>query len=51
MSRSKNETILSLRFGLRAKAIKNKPRVNKEFTLSELQDLLAKAEKKIKEQT
>jgi len=30
------ETISTLRFGLRAKKIKNKPKINKEVTLSEL---------------
>ena len=38
------ETISTLRFGIRAKAIKNKPVVNKEYTVAELKLLLAKAE-------
>ena len=38
------ETISTLRFGMRAKAIKNKPTVNKEYTVAELKLLLSKAE-------
>lgn len=38
------ETVSTLRFGIRAKAIKNKPVVNKEYTVAELKLLLAKAE-------
>ena len=38
------ETISTLRFGLRAKAIKNKPKVNKELTVGELKLLVSKAE-------
>ena len=38
------ETISTLRFGIRAKAIKNKAVVNKEYTVAELKLLLAKAE-------
>ena len=38
------ETIGTLRFGIRAKAIKNKPVVNKEYTVAELKLLLAQAE-------
>jgi kinesin family protein 5 len=34
------ETITSLRFASRAKLIKNKPKVNKEYTVEELQILL-----------
>ena len=41
---------MSLRFGHRAKLIKNGPRINKEYTVPQLLDLLAKAEKRIKEQ-
>lgn len=40
----------SLRFGSRAKLIKNKPKVNKEYTVEELLILLEKAELKIKYQ-
>lgn len=37
------ETIMSLRFGTRAKYIKNSPKVNKEYTIKELLKLLANA--------
>jgi len=43
------ETIGTLRFGVRAKSIKNKPKINRELTVAELQLLLAKAEKTIEE--
>ena len=43
------ETISTLRFGVRAKSIKNKPKINRELTVAELQVLLAKAEKTIEE--
>lgn len=42
------ETLSTLRFGLRAKAIKNKPKVNRELTVGELQKMLEKAETEIK---
>lgn len=38
------ETLGTLRFGLRAKSIKNKPKVNREFTIPELKKLLSKKE-------
>ncbi len=41
------ETISTLRFGFRAKAIKNKPKINREFTVAELQLLLERAERTI----
>jgi kinesin family protein 5 len=41
---NESETIGTLRFGVRAKAIKNKARINKELTVSELKLLLARAE-------
>lgn len=41
------ETISTLRFGIRAKAIKNKPTINKEYTVAELKLLLSKAEAEI----
>lgn len=41
------ETVSTLRFGMRAKAIKNKPKVNREFTVPELKLLLAKAQEEI----
>ncbi|CAG9323807.1 unnamed protein product [Blepharisma stoltei] len=37
------ETISTLRFGIRAKAIKNKPKINREYTVAELKLMLAKA--------
>lgn len=37
------ETISTLRFGLRAKAVKNMPKVNKELSVAELKILLEKA--------
>lgn len=43
------ETLSTLRFGNRAKNIKNKPKVNREFTVAELLLLLEKAELRIKE--
>lgn len=42
-----SETLSTLRFGFRAKSIKNKPKVNKEYTVAELKMLLAKAEQRI----
>lgn len=45
------ETISTLRFGIRAKAIKNKPTVNKEYTVAEMKVLLAKAEAEIGKKT
>lgn len=39
------ETISTLRFGISAKKIKNKPKINREMTVAELQNLLEKAEK------
>ena len=43
------ETISTLRFGKRAKQIKNKPKINKEMSLQELKFLLDQAEKQIVE--
>lgn len=43
------ETLSTLRFGIRAKSIKNKPKINREFTVAELQILLAKSEKLVLE--
>lgn len=36
------ETISTLRFGMRAKAIKNTPKINREYTVAELKLILAK---------
>ena len=44
------ETLSTLRFGNRAKSIKNKPMVNVERSAKELMLLLEVAEKKIKSQ-
>lgn len=44
------ETVSTLRFGHRAKSIKNKPKINREFTVAELQLLLEKAEALIEKQ-
>lgn len=43
------ETISTLRFGQRAKSIKNTPKINREYTVAELQVLLEKAERSIAE--
>ena len=45
------ETITSLRFGQRAKAVKNSPKINKEYTVEQLLGMLEKAELRIKTQT
>ena len=44
---NKDETISTLRFGSRAKQIKNKAKVNKEFSINELKYMLQVAEKEI----
>lgn len=41
------ETISTLRFGVRAKCIKNKPKVNREFTVAELKIMLAKCREEL----
>ena len=41
------ETLSTLRFGVRAKAIKNKPKVNKEYSIAELKLLLNQANEQI----
>ena len=41
------ETVSSLRFGIRAKAIKNKPKVNREYTIAELKILLSKSQEEL----
>lgn len=43
------ETISTLRFGKRAKEIKNKAKINKEVSVSELKLLLEKLEKDLEE--
>ena len=42
-----SETLSTLRFGARARNIKNAPKVNKEYTVAELKRLLEKSEEKI----
>eukprot|EP00468_Gymnochlora_sp_CCMP2014_P002884 CAMPEP_0167751344 /NCGR_PEP_ID=MMETSP0110_2-20121227/6513_1 /TAXON_ID=629695 /ORGANISM="Gymnochlora sp., Strain CCMP2014" /LENGTH=804 /DNA_ID=CAMNT_0007636803 /DNA_START=72 /DNA_END=2486 /DNA_ORIENTATION=- len=44
------ETLSTMRFGARAKMIKNKPKVNAERTVEEYKKLLAEAEKRIAQQ-
>ena len=41
------ETLSTLRFGARARNIKNAPKVNKEYTVPELKRLLEKSGEKI----
>jgi kinesin family protein 5 len=41
------ETLSTLRFGARARNIKNAPKVNKEYTIPELKNLLEKSEQKL----
>ena len=45
---NESETISTLRFGFRAKSIKNKPKVNRELTLAELKLKLAKIEEELR---
>ena len=45
---NESETISTLRFGFRAKSIKNKPKVNRELTLTELKLKLSKIEDELK---
>lgn len=45
---NKDETVSTLRFGQRAKQIKNKAKVNKEFSINELKYMLQAAEKEIR---
>lgn len=42
-----NETLSTLRFGQRARNIKNAPKINREYSVAELKKLLEKAEVKI----
>ncbi|CDW78179.1 kinesin heavy chain [Stylonychia lemnae] len=46
---NESETIGTLRFGKRAKQIKNKPKINKEVSIQELKILLDRAEKDLAE--
>mmetsp|Transcript_2749 Transcript_2749/g.6352 ORF Transcript_2749/g.6352 Transcript_2749/m.6352 type:complete len:776 (+) Transcript_2749:68-2395(+) len=45
-----DETVSTLRFGKRAKMIKNKPKANEEKTIDEYKQMLAEAQGKIKQQ-
>ena len=45
---NESETLSTLRFGLRAKEIKNKPKINKEVTVAELQKLVDKLKENLK---
>lgn len=42
------ETLSTLRFGVRAKSIKNTPKINREYTVAELMLLWEKSEKQLK---
>ena len=44
---NESETISSLRFGVRAKFIRNKAKVNKEYTIAELKVLLSKSQEEL----
>lgn len=44
---NENETLSTLRFGFRAKSIKNKPKINREYSILELKSLLAKAHEEL----
>eukprot|EP01087_Luapelamoeba_hula_P008087 TRINITY_DN2008_c0_g1_i2.p1 TRINITY_DN2008_c0_g1~~TRINITY_DN2008_c0_g1_i2.p1 ORF type:complete len:485 (-),score=96.29 TRINITY_DN2008_c0_g1_i2:112-1566(-) len=46
-SYNEEETLSTLRFGIRAKTIKNKAKVNKDLSVAELKELLDKANKEI----
>lgn len=48
---NEQETISTLKFGQRAKQIKNKAKVNKELSIKELKHLLAVAEKELATRT
>ena len=45
---NESETLSTLRFGERAKKIKNKPKINKEITVAELQKLVEKLKEDLK---
>jgi len=46
-----SETLSTLRFGSRARNVKNAPKVNREYSVSELKQLLEKSEMKVKSLT
>ena len=45
---NESETLSTLRFGERAKKIKNKPKINKEVTIAELQKLISQLKENLK---
>ena len=46
---NESETLSTLRFGERAKKIKNKPKINKEITVAELQKLVERLKENLKQ--
>lgn len=44
---NESETLSTLRFGFRAKSIKNKPKINHEYSVAELKNLLAKVQEEL----
>ena len=48
-SANESETLQTLRFGVRAKGMVNRPKVNRELTTAELKLLLSKAEAQVNE--
>lgn len=46
-SYNEHETLSTLRFGIRAKAIKNKPKINREFTVAELKLMLSQTKEEM----
>jgi kinesin family protein 5 len=44
---NESETISTLRFGLRTKKIKNKPKINKDFSVAELKIMLSKCREEL----
>ena len=46
---SEKETIETLKFGMKLRKIRNKPRINREFTIAELQIVLAQLNDQVKQ--
>jgi len=46
---NENETLSTLRFGKRAKKIKNKPKINQEYSIAEYKIMLARAKETVRE--
>ena len=44
---NESETVSTCRFGIRARSIKNKPKVNREYTIAELKLMLSRAREEI----